>query len=193
MNWLLWLNASVGNFANWAILTLWSSISSSSCERIIIIIIVTIFASIIVISIIDNYIISSSWSSSTYQSVPRRGIKFSPPQLSTVWLLGNITSLVVIILTTILIIIIVILITTTILKSLRKYARIAISRKRHFRSPKRKHFAIQSTPQNLGKLSSLLATRKWFFRPLLRTKRAFSRKALMARFKIFLVVQNIVF
>ena len=53
---------------------------------------------------------------------------------------------------------------------------------------KRKHFAIQSTPQNLGKLTSetTFGHSKVVFRPLLRTKRTFSRKALVARFLNFL-------
>ena len=44
---------------------------------------------------------------------------------------------------------------------------------------KRKHFAIKSTPQNLGKLTSetIFGHSKVVFRPLLRTKLAFSRKA----------------
>ena len=47
---------------------------------------------------------------------------------------------------------------------------------------KRKHFAIESTPQNLGKLTSETTFGHWkvVFQPLLRTKRAFSQNPLMA-------------
>ena len=46
------------------------------------------------------------------------------------------------------------------------------------------HFAIQSIPQNVGKLTSetTFGHSKVVFRPLLRTKRAFSQNPLMARF-----------
>jgi len=49
---------------------------------------------------------------------------------------------------------------------------------------KRKHFAIQSTPQNLGKLTSetTFGHSKVVFRPLLRTKRTFSQNPPMSRF-----------
>ena len=49
---------------------------------------------------------------------------------------------------------------------------------------KRKHFAIQSTPQNLGKLTSetTFGHSKVVFWPLLRTKRTFSQNPPMARF-----------
>ena len=66
---------------------------------------------------------------------------------------------------------------------LRKNAQIAISRKRHFRSPKRKTettFIDLNTPQNVGKLTSetTFGHSKVVFRPLLRTKRVFSQKPL---------------
>ena len=69
----------------------------------------------------------------------------------------------------------------------RKKARIAISRKRHFRSPNRKipeNRPPQNTPQNLRKLTSeaTFGHSKVVFQPLLRTKRAFSQNPLMARF-----------
>ena len=46
------------------------------------------------------------------------------------------------------------------------------------------HFAIVITPQNLGKLNSetTFGHSKVVFRPLLRTKRAFSQNPVMARF-----------
>ena len=49
---------------------------------------------------------------------------------------------------------------------------------------KRKHFAIESTPQNLGKLTSetTFGHSKVVFRPLLRTKRTFSQNPPMSRF-----------
>ena len=55
--------------------------------------------------------------------------------------------------------------------------------------------AIESTPQNLRKHISetTFGHSKVVFQPLLRTKRAFSQKALTARLLIFFVVQNIVF
>ena len=50
---------------------------------------------------------------------------------------------------------------------------------------KRKHFAIESTPQNLGKLTSetTFGHSKVVFQPLLRTKRTITFQALNARFK----------
>ena len=55
---------------------------------------------------------------------------------------------------------------------------------------KRKHFAIESTPQNLGKLTSetTFGHSKVVFRPLLRTKRTFSQNPPMSRFWIFFLV-----
>ena len=49
---------------------------------------------------------------------------------------------------------------------------------------KRKHFAIESTPQNLEKLTSetTFGHSKVVFRPVLRTKRTFSQNPLMSRF-----------
>ena len=48
----------------------------------------------------------------------------------------------------------------------------------------RKHFSIQTTPQNLGKITSetTVGHSKVVFRPLLRIKRAFSQNPAMARF-----------
>ena len=50
---------------------------------------------------------------------------------------------------------------------------------------KRKHFAIESTPQNLGKLTSetTFAHSKVLFRPLLRMKRTITLSDACARFK----------
>ena len=50
---------------------------------------------------------------------------------------------------------------------------------------KRKHFAIQTTPQNLGKLTSepAFAHSKVLFRPLLRMKRTITLSDACARFK----------
>ena len=70
------------------------------------------------------------------------------------------------------------------------YVQIAISQKRHFRSPNRKipeNRPPQSTPQNPGELTSetTFGHSKVVFQPLLRTKRAFSQK-MLARFFCFL-------
>ena len=48
----------------------------------------------------------------------------------------------------------------------------------------RKHFSIQTTPQNLGKITSetTFGHSKVVFQPLLRIKRAFSQNPPMARF-----------
>ena len=48
----------------------------------------------------------------------------------------------------------------------------------------RKHFLTQTTPQNLGKITSetTFGHSKVVFRPLLRIKRVFSQNPLMARF-----------
>ena len=78
---------------------------------------------------------------------------------------------------------------------LRKNARNAISRKRHFWSPNRKipeNRPPQSTPQNLRKLTSetTFGHSKVVFRPLLRTKCTFSQNPPMSRFKFFLVIPD---
>ena len=78
---------------------------------------------------------------------------------------------------------------------LSKIARIAISRKRHFRSPKRKNEnTIQSTPQNLGKLTSEthFGHSKMVFRPLLRTKIFFSHSDPNEIFKLLHILNRLV-
>ena len=69
----------------------------------------------------------------------------------------------------------------------RKIARIATSQKRHLRSRKRKPentFQYKLLPKTWGKSPQkpLSATRKVFFRPLRRIKRAMFQKPIMAGF-----------
>ena len=80
-------------------------------------------------------------------------------------------------------------------KLLRKSARIAISRKRHFLSPKRKTettFQYQVPPKTWENSETTFGHSKVGFRPLLRTKCVFSQNPLTSRFVHYLGVNSFI-